>query len=290
MMTIFWIIVALVALVLLLERGIDKMYAYESPPHSETPKKYGISFEEWRIPARDGGELYAWFIPALPDAPTLILVHGWSRNAQRMLPYIRKLHRQGYNLLAFDARNHGSSTPTRHPPTVGTFTEDVLAALDELARRKGSFSRGVGLVGLSIGGGASLAAAGRDERIQAVVTVGALSHPITVMRRQFEKKNVPQVVGSFLFGFLRIRYGLDFNEIAPVNLLPRSEAKVLLIHGEQDQTIALSQAKELFAARPENTELWIVPNKGHSDCHFHPEFWERVLAFFAENLPPKREF
>jgi len=285
MITVFWFIVALVALVLLLERGIDKMYAYDSPPHKETPEKYGIPFEEWQIPARDGGELYGWFIPVSDEAPTLILTHGWSRNVERMMPYIRKLHARGYNLLVFDARNHGSSTPTSHPPTVGTFTDDILAALEELERRKGSVSAGIGLVGLSIGGGGSIAAAGRDERIQAVVTVGALSHPITVMRRQFEKKNLPQAVGTFLFRFLKIRYGLDFNEIAPVNLIPRAKAKILLIHGENDETIALSQAKELFGARPENTELWIVPEMGHSNCHYHPEFWTRVEGFFAENLP-----
>ncbi len=284
-MTIFWIIVALVALVLLLERGIDKMYAYESPPHKDTPEKYGISFEEWRIPAQEGGELYAWFVPASADAPTVILVHGWSRNVDRMLPYIQVLHKAKYNLLVFDARNHGSSTPTRHPPTVGTFADDILAAVDELTRRNAAAAQGIGLVGLSIGGGGAIAAAARDERIQAVVTVGALSHPITVMRKQFEKKKVPQAAGTFLFGFLRIRYGLDFNRIAPINLISQAKAKIFLIHGENDKTIALSQAKELFAARPENTELWIVPQMGHSDCHRHPEFWARVTDFFAENLP-----
>lgn len=281
-MTLLWIIVILVSLVLLLERGIEKTYGYESPPHKNTPAKFEIPFEEIRIPAIDGGELYGWFIPTKADAPTLILIHGWSRNVGRMMPYIRKLHPQGYNLLVFDARNHGSSTPTPHP-SVGTFTEDVLSAVDFLGEKMSSSE--IGLVGLSIGGGASIAASGRDARIKVAVTVGALSSPIKVMRAQFAEKHIPQFVGTLLFSFMRLRYGLDFKRIAPINLAPNAKAEIFLIHGENDKTIALEQAKDLLAANPERMRLWVVPEKGHSDCHFHPDFWEKVSAFLAENLP-----
>ncbi|MCF6278096.1 MAG: alpha/beta hydrolase [Anaerolineales bacterium] len=283
-MTFFWIFITLVILVMLLDRGIDKMYGYESPSHHKTPQTFEIPFDEIGIPAKDGGQLYGWWIPVAPVAPTLILIHGWSRNVERMLPYIRKLHPLGYNLLVFDARNHGSSSPTPRP-TVGTFTEDILAAVDYLVSGEKVTSPEIGLVGLSIGGGASIAAAGRDKRIQAAVTVGALSHPIKVMRAQFEERHVPQFVGSFLFGFMRLRYGLDFNKIAPVNLMPNANAKILLIHGANDKTIALDQAQDLLAANTGKAQLWIVPEKGHSDCHLHPDFWEKVGTFLNETLP-----
>ena len=138
---------------------------------------------------------------------------------------------------------------------------------------------------MSIGGGASIAAAGQDVRIKSVITVGALSHPIKVMRAQFEEKNIPQFVGTFLFRYMRLRYGLDFNKIAPVNHIPNAKAEIMLIHGENDVTIPLSQANDFLAANPEKTQLWVTPEKGHSDCHFHPEFWERMNAFLVENLP-----
>ena len=281
-MTLLWIIVIIVSLVLLLDRGIEKMYGYESRPHRNTPEKFEIPFEEISIPAVDGGELYGWFIPAKADAPTLILIHGWSRNVERMMPYIRKLHPQGYNLLVFDARNHGSSTPTPRP-TVGTFTDDVLSAVEYLGEKVTSPE--IGLIGLSIGGGASIAASGRDTRIKTAITVGALSSPIKVMTAQFEERHVPQFVGKFLFAFMRLRYGLDFNKIAPSNLAPNAKAEVFLIHGENDETIPLEQAKDLLAANPEKMRLWVVPDKGHSDCHFHPDFWDKVEAFLEETMP-----
>ncbi len=287
-MTFFWILIIIVIFSLALDYGIEHIYAYDSPPHRRTPDKFEIPFEEIEIPAADGGSLYGWWMPNSPDAPTLILVHGWSRNLERMMVYIRKLHPLGYNLLAFDARNHGSSTAIKNP-TVGTFTEDVLAALDYALDSKRIFSQKIGLVGLSIGGGASIAAAGQDERIRAAITVGAMSHPIKVMRGQFEKQRVPQFVGTLLFGYMRLRHGLDFEKIAPENHVLNTEAEIMLIHGENDQTIPLEQANDLRAAYPEKTRLWVVPGKGHSDCHYHPKFWEKVGVFLGANLPVERE-
>ncbi len=283
-MTIFWIVITIVILVLLLDRGIEKMYAYKIKPHRDTPAKYEIPFEEIQIPAIDGGSLYGWFIPSTPDAPTLILIHGWGRNVQRMMAYIRELHPQGYNLLVFDARNHGSSTSAPRP-TVGTFTDDILSAVSYLRESDNFASLRIGLIGLSIGGGASIAAAGQDERIQAVVTVGALSHPIKVMMAQFKERHIPQFIGTFLFGYMRLRYGLDFDKIAPINHIPNAKADIFLIHGENDAVIPLSQADDFLSANPEKTRLWVVPDKGHSDCHFHATFWERVEGFLDDHLP-----
>ena len=283
-MTFLWILLFIFVASLALDYGIEHMYAYEIRQHRNTPAKFDIPFEEIEIAAADGGQLYGWWIPTSPSAPTLVLIHGWSRNVERMMAYIRTLHPQGYNLLAFDARNHGRSTRLKHP-TVGTFTQDVLATLDYLTASDKVTSPEIGLIGLSIGGGASIAAAGQDERIQAVITVGALSHPVKVMSAQFEERHIPQFVASFLFGYMRLRYGIDFNKIAPVNLIPDAKAEMFLIHGEHDKTIPLSQADDFLAANPEKTRLWVVPDKGHSDCHFHPEFWEKTDEFLGENLP-----
>ena len=287
-MTFFWILIIVVIFSFALDYGIERIYAYNSSPHRHMPDKFEISFEEIEIPAKNGGSLYGWWMPNSPDAPTLIFTHGWSRNIERMMVYIRKLHPLGYNLLAFDARNHGSSTVIKNP-TVGTFTEDVLAALDYISTSEKVSSQNIGLIGLSIGGGASIAAAGQDERIQTAVTVGAMSHPIKVMREQFEEKRIPQFVGTLLFGYMRFRHGLDFDKIAPENHIANTEAEIMLVHGENDETIPLEQAEDLCAANPEKTRLWVVPKKGHSDCHYHPEFWEKVGAFLGENLPIEKD-
>jgi uncharacterized protein len=265
-----------------LDALIDRMYAYKIEPHRLTPEKYGISFDEVRIPAADGGALYGWWLASAPAAPTLVLLHGWGRNLARVLPYIQSLHPLGYNLLAFDARNHGSSTPIRHP-TVGTFAQDVVAAIAFLNQRGVTQ---IGLVGLSVGGGAVINAAGWQKQIRAVVTVGAISHPVALMKYEFSKRHVPGFLASFLLNYMRRRYGLDFDAIAPLNNIAQAEADFLIVHGENDQVVPLSHGQALAAAGiPGRTRLWAVPEKGHSDCHHHPQFWETVNTFLQKTLP-----
>ncbi|GAB4524517.1 MAG: alpha/beta hydrolase [Anaerolineales bacterium] len=274
---------ALIVAAVLLFFGVDllvqRMYAYESPPPAKTPEKYGIPFEAMRIPAVDSGTLAGWWIPGQAQSPTLILVHGWSRNTQRMLPYIRHLHPLGYNLLAFDARNHGNSSPYPRP-TVYSFAEDAVAAARFVRREHPDAARKMGIIGLSVGGGGAINAATLDERLDCVITVGAVGHPVWTMLPEMRKRGIPESIARLLLRVMEARYGLNFERIAPVNNIGKSRARILLIHGEADETISLSQAEALHqAGNPQRVQLWVVPGKGHSNCHTHPEFWERVEAF-----------
>jgi pimeloyl-ACP methyl ester carboxylesterase len=284
-MTFIWILAIIVLLIFALDQLVERMYRYEKKTSQVTPQKYDIPFDEIHIPAKDGTQLHGWWIPSEADAPTLILIHGWGRNLSRTINYIRALHPLGYNLLAFDARNHGESSSISHP-TVGTFSEDALAAVDFISQSDLVSSREIGILGLSIGGGAAINAAGWDKRVKSVVTIGALSHPKEVMNLEFQKRNIPAFIASFLFGYMKLRFGINFEKIAPVNNIPHAGADILLIHGEQDETIPLAQGQALAAAgNAEKSQLWVVPQKGHSDCDSHPQFWEKVGAFLQATLP-----
>lgn len=275
----------MVVAIFLLEQLVARMYRNEKTTSQITPQKYDIPFNEVLIPVKNDALLYGWWIPASPHAPTLILIHGWGRNLSRMTPYIRALHPLGYNLLAFDARNHGNSSPISHP-TVGTFAEDALAAMEFISCSDLVCSRDIGILGLSIGGGAAINAAALDKRVQSVVTVGALSHPIEVMNIEFQKRKIPGFFASFLLGYIRLRFGINFDKIAPVNNIAHTEAEIFLIHGDEDETIPLVQGKLLArAGNPKKTRLWIVPNKGHSDCDSHPQFWGKLETFLNGALP-----
>ncbi len=89
-----------------------------------------------------------------------------------------------------------------------------------------------------------------------------------------------------LFKYMRYRFNLDFDKIAPVNNIRSAHADILLVHGEQDSTVPLAQGKALLeASNPETTNLWVIPRKGHSDCHTHPDFWDKTKSFLQETLP-----
>ena len=154
------ILVVIIIVVILLDRFIARMYRNPKKSHQATPVQYNIAFKEVRIPHSKRSQLYGWWISASPSAPTIILVHGWGRNLSRMLQYIVHLYPLGYNLLAFDARNHGSSSSEKHQPS-GHFRGYPRCHQFYRQIRSGS-SSDFGIIGLSIGGGAAINAASSD--------------------------------------------------------------------------------------------------------------------------------
>lgn len=48
----------------------------------------GLKIQEISFPSVKGQNIYAWKAISNPDFPTLILVHGWGRNIERMSPYL----------------------------------------------------------------------------------------------------------------------------------------------------------------------------------------------------------
>ena len=279
-----WIIVLLVLLLALSVLFYFMVRGFINPvDRHEIPENLPFDIEEVHIPLQDGRHLYGWWIGTDKQAPTIIFAHGWGRNARRMLPYLRKFCCQGFNLLAFDARGHGNSDPDKYSNLV-KFAEDIMASIDYVENNQKSLNPDFYLVGLSIGGAGSIYAAAHDSRIKKVVTVGAFAHPASVMKKQVKDHHIPYFPMIWImFRYLRIFQKLDLNKIAPEKHIARAQASFLLIHGEEDKTVPVEEGKRLAAAAGSKAELWIVPHRGHSDCHLEKGFWEKVIGFMKEN-------
>jgi len=282
----FWLIIIPAVLLVLLEITISLLYRYPIRPHEATPAAENIAFEEIRFPTRKGKTLYGWWIAACDEPrPTIILMHGWGQNIGKMLPAINKLAGLGANILAFDLRNHGSSEADTHPNLL-KFSEDLRAAVDYITTSRPEAGDKIAVLGFSVGGGAAIHASAHDARISSVVTVGAMARPIDVMRYEMGKRHIPYIpIGWLILRYAELRIGIDFDEIAPVNNIARSRAEILLIHGDQDKVVPVSQAHRLLeAGQPGKVQLWIVEGKGHNDCTYHPEFQDRVEKFLRTTL------
>jgi pimeloyl-ACP methyl ester carboxylesterase len=276
-----WLLVA-VGVVLVYELGALALtvLVWRNPrvPARRTPASLGVAFEDVRFPTANGRTLHGWWIPAAatPRA-TVILVHGWGRNCERMLPYVAMLHPAGYALLAFDARGHGDSERDGHS-SMKKFSEDVRAAVGWLVRRGDVDAGRIAVVGLSIGGSAAIHAAAQEARIRAVATVGAFAHPRDAMLEMGFATPLLAPARPLLFRFMEWRVGARLDELAPERRIASAAARMLVIHGENDAVVPVAHARRLAAADP-RAELWVVPGRGHSDVHLEPGFPERLLAF-----------
>ncbi len=284
-MLLIYIAAVIVVVLGILFFFMTKVYKIQPRPHRDTPTSLGIAFEEVRFKTKNDLNLHGWWIANEKEIekPVLILVHGWKRNVERMLPYINILHEQ-YNLLAFDSRCHGSSDADNYS-SMPRFAEDIRAAVDYVFSCHRPASK-VGVIGLSMGGAAAIYAASKDERIQCVVTVGAFAHPAEVMRLEFKKRHIPYFpLVWLLFEYIQYIMKNRFDHIAPVNNIHLTRASMLLIHGMDDQTAPVEQAERLFkAAHRDLVELWLIAGKGHSNCHDHVDFKARLLNFLKTSL------
>lgn len=270
-----------------MDLAIKRVYGYPKEPHNTTPAEFGIPFDEVRFGTRNNCRLYGWWIARQNGQsgarPVVILVHGWGRNLERVIPYVRALRPLAFDLLAFDLRGHGSSDRDDYPNLL-KFSEDIRAAVDFVMSHTSHKPAGVAVIGLSVGGGATIHAAAVDDRIGSAVAVGALAHPGDLMRFEFVRRGIPYYpAGWLMLKYLQVRMRVNFHHIAPENVIRDAVAPILLIHGEQDAVVPLEHGRRLLSAgKIETTRLWVVPDRGHSDCHEHPDFWNNVRSFLQD--------
>ena len=79
----------------------------------------------------DGAELALWDLEGDgPDAPVVVLPHCWGCSHEVWLPVARRLRSQGFRVVLYDQRGHGTSTRGTAPLAIATLAHDLAAVLD----------------------------------------------------------------------------------------------------------------------------------------------------------------
>ncbi len=85
---------------------------YEEWPGFDVRPYFMPDFETVRIPSRQPGiSLAGWYVPGKAGAPAIVVTHGISgcKCDPNVLTVAGMLHRNGFNVLLYDLRNHGQS-------------------------------------------------------------------------------------------------------------------------------------------------------------------------------------
>ncbi|MHB1033479.1 MAG: alpha/beta hydrolase [Pirellulales bacterium] len=236
---------------------------------------------------------------------TVAFCHGVAGDRWMACPYIENLREEGFDVFTFDFSQHGESAriPDYQPMPWVTHYElaDVQAVVDYLCSRDGADPRGIGLLGVSKGGAASLCAAARDSRVLAVVTDGAFpTEPMQVhyIRRYMEIYTplapilsklpnfalaIPGKLAQWLIGWRRRCRFVNVERTAHRVLQP-----VLMIHGQRDHHIPLEVVHALRNRIAGPTKLWIVPRAKHNGAITvaRSEYHRRIAQFFGRHLAP----
>lgn len=241
-----------------------------------------MSFTVPGIGNRDG-----WFFPGLRGAPTIVLCHGYESSRGELLTLVSALQDHQYNVFLFDFAAHGANQG------ITTFgykeTEEVRAAINELARRSDVDPASFGLWGYNLGAYAALREAENDKRVRAIVLDSVYDQPRQMVQVGVERNGLggfPLMVRSaeLSFEYLNHRHRDDPPLSKKLNAL--AGVPKLFIQAMDDPELA-GITRDMFLKAPEPREQVIIPRGNFATMADDDKraYENRVVSFFLLRLP-----
>jgi dipeptidyl aminopeptidase/acylaminoacyl peptidase len=222
--------------------------------------------------------------------PAVLMCHGLTGQrieAHRLfVKASRALAAAGIASLRFDFLGSGESDGDFRQMTVTGELADALVAADYLARRRRVDRGRLGILGLSLGGMVTALVLGRTARFKSAALWSAAARmrwtdvltPAQV--RRWRQRGYLNLGGMCLgAGFLG-----DLARHDPLADIARSTADVLIVHGTEDASVPVGQAREYERAlrrrprRPDGTaprvSAFLVRDADHT--YARPD-WERAV-------------
>ena len=251
------------------------------------PPPRGLDVNAVVFTSGSGSQIHAWLSQGRPGGGAVLLLHGVNANREQMLGRARFLHALGFTILAPDFQAHGESSGD-HITFGARESLDAAAALAYL--RAAAPGERVGVIGVSMGGAASLLGPGPltanafvlesvYPTIRDAVSdrLGAWFGPFGGVARWFTSPLIT-IVGA--------EAGVSERELQPIDRISRIRAPLLLISGTADHYTPIAEAESLFARAPQQKTFWAVDGAGHEDLHEFAtkEYEQRVGGFLSRWL------
>lgn len=238
---------------------LDRLFLYHPAPWEERDwaRLSGLPLEEVRFRAKDGPELFGWYLRAPRSSAVLLWCHGNAGNVTHRLENLRALYQTGLSVLLFDYRGYGRSEG--RPSEQGLY-RDALAAYDHLVTHQHIDSERLVLFGRSLG--------------------GAVAGELAVRRRAaglILESTFPSVEAVARFHYWGLpAHWLIGAEFRLVDRLPHLMLPSLVIHGDQDDLIPPALGKAVFDALKGPKTFYLVKGADHNNLPF-----QGGLAYFT---------
>ena len=213
----------------------------------ETPKDYGLKYEDVWIPMPGQDNLYGWFIPGkrYPDK-YIIYLHGTKGNIGLYLGGIKKLYEVGANILILDYRGFGRS---KGKELIKNTIEDSLAMYDYLINVKKAKPENINLFGYSYGGAMATELA-LKRKVHAILLESTFSSFFEIAL----SKHPPFV-----------RFIVSEALLNSKENLKKLKIPVIIAYAEKDQIIPTINSKRLYNVANEPKYLYKIKNAMHHD-------------------------
>lgn len=188
--------------------------------------------------------------------PAVVYVHGFksSKESRKAQVFLEQMPGKGMVFLAVDLSGCGESNGDFADSTVTKYAEDVRSAINFAATIPNVDTKRIALAGSSLGGMVSIVAAAEDPRIKAMVLFSPVSDfkqladfsdrdEMDTWRIEGLKEAFDQKGEKFAIKYGFYTDGIKHNVYAEAEKI---SCPVLIIHGDKDEDVGISQSYELI--------------------------------------------
>lgn len=247
----------------------ERAFLYRPDPHHVTPQQLGLNgIEEVRLKTADGLTVLAWVAQPRTGAPMIAYFHGNGGSFKKLHGRIEKLNSFGYGVAMLAYRGYSGSDGA--PSEEGLYA-DARTLMDWL-NAQGYADRDVVLYGQSLGSGVATKVAS-ERQVAAVVLEAPYTSTADVAATQ---------LWMFPVGWTMRDQFRSIGRIASI------KAPLLIVHGQKDRLIPVSQGQALLAAAPDPKQGFFPPGADHLDSHLHGSYpvIRTFLAKYANGPTP----
>jgi len=218
----------------------------------------------------EGRKIYGILhLPRDPSPPCVVASHGLfsSKDSDKFVEIGEFFSARGIALIRYDHQGCGESEGEISETTVSSRIKD-LEAIFELAVNHPLLGDSIGLLGSSMGGFISVFKGAADPRVKALALWATPSH--FGGERERIQEDAPALQEAFYQDIKR------YDARGAI----KGVAHCLILHGEADELVPLSQAEELYksARSPKHLEVF----KGGDHRFIDPQHRQRAIEVSLE--------
>jgi len=203
----------------------------------------------------------------------VLILHGYESAASNFEPFINPLLEKGYEVFAFDAPAHGSSSGTSVNALIYA---DLIVYLQETYGPFHSFlAHSFGGIALSL----ALERFAHDSSTRVALVAPATETPTAI--RQFFRVvgiNDPVVLEKFNAIILRIS-GRPVEWFSISRAIRQISATILWVHDEKDNITPISDARKIMDENHPSIQFVITTGLGHSRIYRDGEIGKMIVHF-----------
>ncbi len=232
-------------------------------------------------------------IASIPSR-TAIVVHGHTSSSVGVahLGYMYS-HDLGYNVIMPDLRLSGLSDGDHY--TMGWNERKDVELWIDFAKKLFGDSTQIAIHGVSMGAATTMMVSGDSLPSNVKWFVEDCGYTSVWEQFRYVLAKDYHITGKSLLKAAQKKaeklYNLNFKTASSEEQVKKSCRPMLFIHGDRDTYVPVNMAQQLYKAKPEPKEIWIVPGATHAQSYktASADYTARVKQFIEKYSAPEQQ-